>query len=407
MSRLTCMDLFAGCGGLTIGLGQAGIDVRWANEIDAHAAATHRQSHPGCTVFEEDVNLLYRRLLDADAGLPRPGDVDLLAGGPPCQGFSGYNRHRHAEDPRNSLVESFLDVVGHLKPRYVLMENVPGMLSLDKGRVPVLLLAALAALGYQARLGILQAGYYGVPQNRWRVFIVAAAAGLTVPSFPMPTHAFPRTTLFGATAFRANVVKAPDSGADLFWQPAPTVTVWDAISDLPEIPNGGGADEFEYATPPRCAYQLMLRGSSTGVWNHKCRELGDLMLSRCQAVPRRPGAGWLDLPDHLKPKNLLRHGDRRYDNRFGRLHWEGTFNTIVTQVEPYWGRVIHPEQDRVISLRESARAQGFGDAVRFFGPQTSCYEQVGNAVPPVLGKALGREILRAAGLVASNEPEVA
>ena len=401
------MDLFAGCGGLTSGLGQAGIDVRWANEIDAHAAETHRRSHPGCIVFEEDINLLYRRLLDADTGLPRPGEVDLLAGGPPCQGFSGYNRHRHAEDPRNSLVETFLDVVAHLKPPYVLMENVPGMLSLEKGRVPVLLLAALGALGYQAQLGILQAGYYGVPQNRWRVFIVAAAADLALPSFPVPIHAFPRTTIFGATAFRANVVKPPIGDADLFWQPAPLVTVWDAISDLPEIPNGGRGDEYGYVMPPRCAYQQVLREGSSRIWNHTCTRLGEVMLARCEAVPKRPGAGWLDLPEHLKPKNLLRHGDSRYDNRFGRLHWEGTFNTILTQALPYWGRVFHPEQDRVISVRESARAQGFGDAMRFFGPQTSCYEQVGNAVPPVLGKALGKEILRAAGLETSNEPEVA
>ncbi len=407
MSRLTCMDLFAGCGGLTIGLGQAGVDVRWANEIDAHAAETHRQSHPGCTVFEEDVNLLYRRLLDADAGLPRPGDVDLVAGGPPCQGFSGYNRHRHAEDPRNSLVESFLDVVAHLKPRYVLMENVPGMLSLDKGRVPALLLAALESLGYQARLGILQAGYYGVPQNRWRVFIVAAAVDSTLPELPLPVHAFPRTTIFGATAFRAQVVKPPDSGSDLFWQPKPTVTVGDAISDLPEIGNGGGADEMPYKSPPRSSFQTEVRRGSTVLYDHRCARLEELMLARCVAVPRRPGAGWLDLPEHLKPKNLLRHGDRRYDNRFGRLHWEGTFNTILTRAMPYWSAVFHPDQDRVISVRESARAQGFPDHVRFAGPLSSRYRQVGNAVPPPLGESLGRVIVHAAGLASTKVPEVA
>jgi DNA (cytosine-5)-methyltransferase 1 len=307
------------------------------------------------------------------------------------------------DDPRNSLVESFLDVVEYLNPRFVLMENVPGMLSLDKGRVPALLLAALESLGYQANLGILQAGHYGVPQNRWRVFIVAAAAGMQVPAFPLPVYAFPRTTIFGATAFRQNVVKPSHSDADLFWQPEPMVTVQDAISDLPEIPNGGGSEECDYSSSPLCEYQKLLRAQSVRVWNHKCRQLGGVMLARCKAVPKRPGAGWLDLPDDLKPKNLLRHGDRRYDNRFGRLHWEGTFNTIVTQVEPYWGRVIHPEQDRVISVRESARAQGFQDSVRFFGPQTRQYEQVGNAVPPPLGKAIGIEVMRAAGLPTANQ----
>jgi DNA (cytosine-5)-methyltransferase 1 len=99
----------------------------------------------------------------------------------------------------------------------------------------------------------------------------------------------------------------------------------------------------------------------------------------------------------------MRHGDKRYDNRFGRLHWEGTFNTILTQALPYWGRVFHPEQDRVISIRESARAQGFQDSIRFFGPQTRQYEQVGNAVPPPLGKAIGIEFMRAAGLPVTNE----
>jgi len=407
MNPLTCLDLFAGCGGLSIGLGQAGIDVHWANEIDAHAAETYRRSHKGCTVFEEDVKRLYRRLLDRDKDLPRPGDVGLVAGGPPCQGFSGYNRHRSAEDPRNSLVESFLDVVAYLEPQYVLMENVPGMLSLDKGRVPTLLLESLQSLGYDAHLGILQAGYYGLPQNRWRVFIIAATAGLKRPAFPLPMHTFPRTTIFGATAFRANVVKPPNSKLDLFWQPAPMVTVWDAISDLPEIPNGGGAEEIEYSAEPGCRYQQALRGSSPTVWNHRCNRLGELMLARCEAVPKRPGAGWLDLPEHLKPNNLLRHGDKRYDNRFGRLHWEGNFNTILTKVEPYWGRVIHPEQDRVISIRECARAQGFSDSVRFIGSQASCYAQVGNAVPPPLGRALGAEILRAAGMTSQRVFEVA
>lgn len=400
---MSCLDLFAGCGGLSIGLGQAGINVRWANEVNPYAAETYRQSHFGCSVFEQDVNQLYQRMLDRDKDLPRPGEVDLVAGGPPCQGFSGYNRHRRTADPRNSLVESFLDIVEHLKPRYVLMENVPGMLSLDKGRVPKLVLAALADLGFHAHLGILQAGHYGVPQNRWRVFIVAAAAGLTCPEFPIAAYAFPRTTIFGATAFRANVVKPPSKSADLFWQPKSTVTVGDAISDLPHIDNGGGEDECHYATSPTAAYQHLLRDECFTVWNHRCTELGELMLARCSAVPKRPGAGWLDLPDHLKPKNLVRHGDDRYPNRFGRLHWGGIFNTILTQALPYWGRVIHPEQDRVISVRESARAQGFPDSVRFCGPQTRQYEQVGNAVPPPLGRELGGELLRAAGLLLPNE----
>ena len=402
MKSIKCFDLFAGCGGLSIGLTQAGIEVHWANEFDANAAETYRKSHPGCKVFEEDVNVLYQRMLDRDENLPQPGDVDLVVGGPPCQGFSGYNRHRSVDDPRNSLVDSYLDIVRYLKPKYVLMENVPGMLSLEKGLVPKLILAALAGLGYQAQLGVLQAGYYGVPQNRWRVIILAAAKGFKRPEFPMPLYEFPRTTIFGATAFKANVVKPSNNEPDLFQLLKPKVSVGDAIFDLPKIESGGGSDESNFESSATSSFQLEVRRGATSIFDHRCAGLDELMLARCMAIPKRAGAGWLDLPEHLKPKNLLRHGDNRYPNRFGRLHWDGIFNTIVTRAYPYWGCVFHPQQDRVISVRESARAQGFPDVVRFEGPLSSRYRQVGNAVPPPLGKALGIEILRAAG---HNNPD--
>jgi DNA (cytosine-5)-methyltransferase 1 len=396
---LTCFDLFAGCGGLSLGLRQAGLDVRWANEIDSNAAATFRSAHPECRVFDEDIVDLRKRLLDGPPDLPKPGEVDVVSGGPPCQGFSGYNRFRRSSDPRNSLIEIFLDIVAYLRPRYVLMENVPGMLSLDHGRVPSLLLSALESLepGYDAHLGILQAGYHGLPQNRWRVFILASATGSTLPAFPLPQYSFPRTTIFGATAFRANVVRLPNSDANTFWPPRPTVTVHDAISDLPEILNGGGEDESSYTAPPESCYQTEMRRCATKLYDHRCARLDELMYARCVAVPKRAGAGWLDLPEHLKPKNLARHGDSRYNNRFGRLHWGGSFNTILTRAFPYWGAVFHPEQDRVISVRESARAQGIPDSVRLMGPLSSRYRQIGNAVPPPLACALGKEILRSDG----------
>ena len=119
------------------------------------------------------------------------------------------------------------------------------------------------------------------------------------------------------------------------------------------------------------------------------------MLDRVYAIPCKPKAGWLDLPEDLKPKNLLRHGDNRYPNRFGRLWWEGIFNTILSEANPYWGRVIHPLQHRVISVRESARAQGIPDCVNFNGKLSKQYRQAGNAVPPPLAELIGREIINA------------
>jgi len=390
------LDLFAGCGGLGCGLSQSGFDVCWANEIDLDAAKTYEGYHSG-KMWAEEASTLLERIVDRERGTPQPGDVDLLAGGPPCQGFTGYNRYRSPHDPRNSLVELYLAFVEVLRPRYVLIENVPGMLQMSGGEVARLLLSTLEGLGYRARLGILQAGHYGLPQNRWRVFVMASREGERSPSFPQPTHAFPRTTIFGATAFRDCVIKASSDGPNLFGTLLPTATVGDAIRDLPLLANGECLDEISYVSPPQSAYQTVLRNEGKTTTSHSCQRMGKVMMERIEAVPRRPGAGWLDLPDHLKPRNLAKHGDRRYDNRFGRLWWEGTFNTIITYAFPYWGRVIHPEQDRVISVRESARAQGFPDAVCFKGPLKAQYRQVGNAVPPPLAAALGREIMKAMG----------
>jgi len=393
VTRLATMDLFAGCGGLSLGLAQAGLDIRWANEHDKHAAATYRQTHPSARLFEEGVDTFFARLRDGGDNLPLPGDVDLVAGGPPCQGFSGYNPFKHPADPRNSLVERFLDIVAYLRPRYVLMENVTGLLAMEGGAVVQALVAGLEKLGFGTRMGIVQCGNFGVPQSRWRVFIWAATAGLAVPKFSVPTHMFPRKTVFGATRFRDRMVSPPSAGPDLFWNPMPTVTVGDAISDLPAIENGGGLDDAEYESKPLSEFQREARRGSRRLFDHRCSTLRDLMYARCQAVPKKPGAGWLDLPEELKPLNLIRHGDDRYPNRFGRLHWGGTFNTILTRAFPYWGAVFHPEQDRVLSVRESARAQGFPDVVNFLGPLSRRYVQVGNAVPPPVARMLAEELL--------------
>jgi DNA (cytosine-5)-methyltransferase 1 len=397
------LDLFAGCGGLSVGLETAGFSTKWACEWDADAAATFAASHPNTQLWSEDANSFLIRTANREAGTPQRGEVDLIAGGPPCQGFSGYNRFRGPEDPRNSLVETYLSFVDLLHPRYVLMENVPGMLQMEGGKTARMILGALESMGYQVKLGILQAGHYGLPQNRWRVFVLAARQGERLPEFPVPTHAFPRTTLFGATAFREHVVSAKDDAQSLFGRLRAHSTVGDAIRDLPPIENGSGFERAPYSSPSTGAYQASLRLGSSEISDHVADRHGAIMMRRICAVPKRPGSGWLDLPAELRPANLVRHGDDRYPNRFGRLWWEGTFNTIVTLPYPYWGRFIHPEQDRVISVRECARAQGLPDTVAFSGKLKSKYRQVGNAVPPPLAKAIGIEIMRAMGNPVEDE----
>jgi len=389
---LKAIDLFSGCGGISLGLKAGGINIKWANELNHSACKTYAGCHRKTNLLESDIVDFISKLHSNEAGLPKPGEVDLVVGGPPCQGFSGYNRHRSPDDPRNSLVESFLEVVDYLAPSYLLMENVTGMLSLESGKTVKLLMNSFADLGYKYKLGILQAGYYGLPQNRWRIFILASRRNKTLPDFPPPTHKFPRTTIFGAKDYKENVVRPDKDDENLL----PQVTVGDALSDLPRIANGGGDGEMDYKSEPKAEYQQILRRNCDRVYNHMASNLGPVMYKRVRAVPKRLGAGWLDLPEELKPRNLAKHRDKRYDNRFGRLHKSGTFNTIVSKPEPYWGRVIHPTQNRVISVREAARAQGFPDLVKFEGSIKEQYLQIGNAVPPILGKLIGLEIVKSA-----------
>jgi|TARA_Y100000031_G_C8196705_1_gene374056 DNA (cytosine-5)-methyltransferase 1 len=222
--NLLAYDFFAGCGGLSKGLENAGVNVLWANESDEHAAQSYRASHPNTEIIVDDANVLLHRFINGSRSLPKPGEVDLVVGGPPCQGFSGFNRNRRLDDPRNSLIETFLGFITYLNPKYVLMENVPGLLSLGNGSALNAILSELKDLDFTTSLGILQAGHYGVPQNRWRVFIWGAKPGHNLPMFPAPTHEFPRKTVFGATSHREFIIKAPVNGDGSLHPLLPTVT---------------------------------------------------------------------------------------------------------------------------------------------------------------------------------------
>ena len=389
-SKLKVFDTFAGCGGLSLGLTAAGLDIRWANEQWDKAAETYRNTHPETMLFEEDARVCLQKILDEEDGYPSPEEVDVLVGGPPCQGFCGMNRYREISDPRNSLVEVFFSFAKHLKPEYVVMENVTGILSFDEGNITNSLIQSFENEGWHMRLGILQAGYYGVPQNRWRVFVLGARHKENLPDLPEPLFEFPKTAVHEAKHFRHNVVHGFGT-SNLFTSYLPQVTVGDALRDLPALENGS-----EYSGPypfePNSTFQTIMRTDSDRIANHATVRMQEVNMKRIRKIPKRPGAGWLDLPEDLKPKNLKRLGTNSYDNRFGRLHWDGQFNTIVRKVEPYWSKVIHPEQNRLISARECARAQSLPDKVEFAGRRLENYAQIGKAVPPFHAMALGWEI---------------
>jgi DNA (cytosine-5)-methyltransferase 1 len=383
-------DMFAGCGGLSQGLRLAGWEEASALELDKAAVNVFRSNFPSTNIECMDARDFTRSLLSGQLSDETYRNIDLVCGGPPCQGFSNFNRFRSPSDTRNDLVSYFLESAFALQPKAILMENVPGLLSMDDGNVAKGLMTALEKNGYHASLNVLQAGGYGVPQNRWRVFIVGIRSEFGRFVAPNPSFAFPKMPLWGATQWRSSVI-APGREVDLLnkqWS-----TVQDAISDLPDLENGGALTKGKYKSKPSGWYQEYLRqGSPKFVENHQTKLLGALQLERVQNVPHKPMAGWWDLPDHLKPENLKRHGDKRYENRFGRLWWEGTFNTILTDAHLYWSRVIHPVNDRIISVRESARAQSFPDAFKFVGSMSEQYRMIGNAVPPLLAKAIGERI---------------
>jgi DNA (cytosine-5)-methyltransferase 1 len=388
MPSLRVLDMFSGCGGLSVGLRMSGFHIVAGLDADADAIETFKHTHPGSIGLQVDARSFVD---DIDAFLPTDESIDLLVGGPPCQGFCVINPTRSQEDPRNACIQIFLDAVLSLKPNAVLMENVPGLLSLAKGFAYKKICDVLGAAGYSVSAMVLQAAHYGVPQSRWRLFIVGLKGERF--AFPEPTHrAMIRPNIAGG---RRMTMQLP-AADDLFTTLAPAVTVSDAISDLPPIRNGGGKLVTKYRRDAQTEFQRNLRATSDRLSNHQTLRLGAAYMDRIRAIPK-PGMCWKDLPEDLIPANIKRSQEKwKCDTatRFGRLRNDGLFTTILTRPEPYWGSFIHPSQHRVISVREAARAQSFPDDMVFHGDLPSQYRQVGNAIPPLLAKALGQSILR-------------
>ena len=182
-----------------------------------------------------------------------------------------------------------------------------------------------------------------------------------------------------------------------FFRPLENINVKEAIGDLCTILNGEGVNEFKPKFELQSRYSRFLNPNRVEISDHECSKLGEISMARVRALPPDSGASWIDLPQELQPENLRKLPDIRYKNRYGRLIWNGIFNTILHKPEPYWGRVIHPRENRLISVRESARAQSFPDAFRFTGSIADKYLQVGNSVPPILGMFLGWQIRAAFG----------
>lgn len=382
---LTHIDLFAGAGGLSTGLEMAGFKCVFANEISPSYAQTLVASHPNTEVETGDVCAVDAAKVRKRLGLS-VGELDLLAGGPPCQGFSINAPKRSVEDQRNHLFREYLRFAQEFQPKLILIENVPGMISFEKGQTVLEILLALKSLGYAADVRVLYAPHYGVPQMRWRTIILANRVGVDpLLQFPIPEFEANGRANFTTSLFGMKVVLSEQELRQ--YQLSPHVTVNDAISDLPLIENGGGAAEMAYNVNPTSSFQARLRTGSTFLYNHQAAKLGKVNIERAKYIP--VGGSWRDIPFDLLPAGMKRARRSDHTKRYGRLHPEQLGSTILTKCDPHWGTYIHPTQERVISVREAARLQSFPDKVRFMGSVTEQYEQVGNAVPPVFAEAIG------------------
>jgi len=369
-------DLFCGAGGLSLGLSEAGFNIVLGVDHDEFALETHRAHHPGLSV---NWDLGDREVVERIASLIVKCGISLVAGGPPCQPFSSAGRSalrdlvrkgvRDAYDLRSELWQSFLLAVTLARPPAVLMENVPDM-ALDRGMwILRSMVDELEELGYSVEEGVVSTSDYGVPQQRQRLILVALKDGVN------------------------------------FRWPDPTVEVnlRNAIGDLPEVEGGwrptNGDDPADpvasgwapYTGKPVTEFQKRMRRGVPRAQTHRVYD----QITR--PVREDDALAFAQMDSDTKYSDL-EEGLRRYradifDDKYKRLDWNGLGRTITAHIAKDGYGFIHPDQDRTITVREAARIQTFPDHIRFVGPPSAAFKQIGNAVPPRLGEYLGRAVL--------------
>lgn len=386
-SDLDFIDLFAGAGGLSEGLSEAGFHSLFANEVKSSYALTYSKNHVGTKIALADIRTLDAERIRKDLNIKK-GELALIAGGPPCQGFSINAPVRSTSDQRNHLFKEYLRFVEAFAPKAVLIENVPGLVSFEHGETLHAILEALADLGYGADVRILGAAYYGVPQMRWRTIIIGVRGKELPPeAFPTPICHAPIKPNFTATFNGKSLVAMPTSATE-----AKFTTVYEAIGDLPTLNCGEkGPDVKDYTIEAFSDYQRAMRYGSPGIYNHESPRLSSVNIERMKFIP--PGGNWTDIPADMLPEGMKKARRSDHTKRYGRVTKDGLASTILTKCDPHWGAYIHYDQNRSFTVREAARIQSFPDHFIFYGTLAEQFAQVGNAVPPLLAKAIGTSII--------------
>lgn len=345
------IDLFAGAGGMSLGARQAGVDVQIVVEADKNAAGTYFRNHkPKYGIFADDIRKFNKVDLDKKANQQL-----ILFGGPPCQGFSTSNqRTRSSDNQTNWLFLEFLRVVKMYMPDWVVFENVKGILETEKGMFAEQMISHLTKLGYLCKSDVLNAEDFSVPQKRDRFFIVASLH-----------H-------------------------DQFFFPSPTtnrkVTVGEALFDLPKLENGSSTCYVDFNVPPLSDYAKLMRGILSGCHNNLVTKNAPFVLERYKHIPQ--GGNWENIPEHLMSNYKDRN--RCHTGIYRRL-CEHLPSVVIGNFRK--NMLIHPLQNRGLSVREAARLQSFPDDFVFEGSIGFQQQQVGNAVPPLLAKSIFNQIM--------------
>lgn len=348
--KFKILDLFCGAGGLSYGMHKnPHFKTVVALDVNEKLAITLKKNMPEVNVVVGDIKetVIKEKVID----LSLKAGVNMIVGGPPCQGYSMKGKKLGLEDPRNFLFIEYLNFVERLQPDVFVIENVKTLLSTSKGWFKEQILSAIEKLGYFVDVGVLKATDFGVPQSRERtIFICSKNKKINLP---LPT------------------VEKP-------------VTVRDAISDLAYLNSGEGDFELEYTTKSTSEYQELMRANSSKLYNHKASNHAEIAIKKLAMIPPEKGKECL-------PKEML--GKQQFNSTWGRLKWDEPSPTIDTRFDAASnGTNNHPFLHRAITPREAARLQSFDDNYIFYGTKVAVRTQIGNAVPPLIAKAIADKI---------------
>ena len=347
--KYTVLDLFCGCGGLSKGFEMAGYDIALGVDFNQPALDTYAFNHKGSKTLYADLSL--DETFDKISSILDGKTIDVIIGGPPCQGFSLTGR-RQFDDERNKLYLAMIETVRRFQPKAFMIENVPGMATLYKGEVKDEIIKRFTQMGYKVNHMIMCSADYGVPQIRKRLVFVGLRDSEFAFDFPIATHT--KETY---------------------------ITCQDAISDLPSLEHTIGSDVSEYESEPTTEYQKLMRGTCTTLYNHKAVDHKQFVKDTIALVP--DGGNWKDLPPGV--------GDsRKFHMAWTRYRSDAPSRTIDTGHR----NNFHYKWNRCPTVRESARLQSFPDDFVFLGNKGQQDRQVGNAVPCLMAKAIGIKLLQ-------------